>query len=259
MSTFAQLRDRGEDPIAIFERLFRAALKSFLPDLAKAPWFVREREVVNLFVFGHLIPQFQKKNLDIRQLGIEVPVQKLPKSIEAEIDKPGELPLNGASVPECPKPARQALGKYADIVVWPHNKATLWQTCKPLVHIEWKHISCRTPNPPYLEQEHEDDICLLKHNGTLVSVSYAILTEWHPFPREWRVGQQDRHVKLTCKRIVVEKEPEDFFSLRVAATCPESAITVLQAPHAKVRSRPQACPVCIQNPSTAAVRGTPSI
>jgi hypothetical protein len=36
MSTFAQLRDRGEDPIAMFEQLFRTALKSLLPDLAKA-------------------------------------------------------------------------------------------------------------------------------------------------------------------------------------------------------------------------------
>jgi hypothetical protein len=79
MSTFAQLRDRGEDPIAIFEQLFRAALKSLLSDLAKAPWYVREREVVNLFVFGHLIPQFEEKNLDISQLGIEVPVQKPPQ------------------------------------------------------------------------------------------------------------------------------------------------------------------------------------
>jgi hypothetical protein len=51
LTTFAQLRDRGEDPIAIFEQLFRTALKSLLPDLAKAPWYVREREVVNR---GHI-------------------------------------------------------------------------------------------------------------------------------------------------------------------------------------------------------------
>lgn len=259
MSAFRQFRDLP-DPVGTFEKLFRAALESLLPDLAASPWYVREREVVNLFVFGHLIPQFQlqSENLDIRQLGIEVPVQKLPKSIEARLDKPGELPLNEAPVPESPKPAKQALGKYADIVVWPHNKATLWQTCKPLVHIEWKHISCRTENPSYLEQEHADDICLLRHNRTLVNVSYAILTEWHPFPREWRMGQRDRHVKLTCKRISDAKEdPEVFFSLGVPATCSEGAITVLQGPHTKVRSRPQACPVCIPDSSAVPVCAVP--
>jgi hypothetical protein len=261
MTTFAQLRDRGEDPIAIFEQLFRAALKSLLSDLAKAPWYVREREVVNLFVFSHLIPQFQEKNLDISQLGIEVPVQKLPKSIEATVGKPAELPLSPdkAHVLKPSKQVKEARGKYADIVVWPHAEATLWQTCRLLVHIEWKHISCRTPNPPNLEQAHADDICLLKHNRTLVCVSYAILTEWHPFKHEWHMGQRDRYVEAHCKRIVVEKEPEDFFSLRVAATCPESAITVLQGPHAKVRSRPQACPVCIPNPSAVPFCGMPSI
>lgn len=141
MSTFAQLRDCGEDPIVIFEELFHTALGKLLPELAKAPWYVREREVVNLFVFGHLIPQFQKKNLDISQLGIEVAVQKLPKIIVAESD--------GA---KSSKQAREMLGRYADIVVWPHAEATLWQTCKPLVQVEWKHISCRTERPPDIKK-----------------------------------------------------------------------------------------------------------
>jgi len=53
------------DAITIFDRLFRAALQSFLPDLADAPWYVREREVVNLFVFRHLVPRFIEEELDI--------------------------------------------------------------------------------------------------------------------------------------------------------------------------------------------------
>jgi len=40
MSTFEQLRDCGEDPIATFEQLFFAALSKLLPDLAEAPWYV---------------------------------------------------------------------------------------------------------------------------------------------------------------------------------------------------------------------------
>lgn len=231
MSTFAQLRDCGEDPIVIFEELFHTALGKLLPELAKAPWYVREREVVNLFVFGHLIPQFQKKNLDISQLGIEVAVQKLPKIIEAESD--------GA---KSSKQAREMLGRYADIVVWPHAEATLWQTCKPLVQVEWKHISCRTERPPDIKKGHEDDIRLLQHNRSLVCVSYAVLTEWH-------MDQRERYVEVSCKRIGVVKESGDFWSRKVAATCSESEIAVLQGPHEKVRSRPQACPVCIPQPS----------
>ena len=73
-STLKQFRDLS-DPIGAFERLFRAALESFLPDLAASPWYVREREIVNLSVFGHLLPQFQDERLDIGQIGIEVPVQ----------------------------------------------------------------------------------------------------------------------------------------------------------------------------------------
>jgi len=99
-STFQQFRNLSE-PIGTFERLFHAALQSLVPDLADAPWYVREREVVNLFVFRHLVPQFQAAKLDISQIGIEVPVQVLPESAEG-------------------KPA-----VYADIVVWPHIKATL--------------------------------------------------------------------------------------------------------------------------------------
>ncbi len=205
-----QFRDLP-DPIATFERLFRAALKSLLRDLADAPWYVREREVVNLFVFGHLIPQFQDEKLDIGQVGIEVPVQKFPESSKAK------------------------LGKYADIVVWLHNKATVWLTCKPLVHIEWKNISCREKNPSELERQHKQDICDLKRDRQFVCVSYAVLTD-----------QRDRHVELRCTRIA-DGMPEDFFSSppRLPATCSESAITVLQGDVQKVRSRRQGCPDCI--------------
>ncbi|MBZ5689830.1 MAG: hypothetical protein LAP86_32950 [Acidobacteriia bacterium] len=55
MNAFQQFRDLPADPTVTFERLFRAALESLLPDLAEAPWYVREREVVNLFVFRHLL------------------------------------------------------------------------------------------------------------------------------------------------------------------------------------------------------------
>lgn len=237
LSAFRQFRDLP-DPTHTFDRLFRAALETLLPDLADAPWYVREREVVNLFVFRHLVPQFQGENLDISQIGVEVPVSKFPKTTE------------------------EKHGKYADIVVWSHNKATRWRNCRPLVHIEWKNISCREKNPRALERQHGEDVRLLMDNRALVCVSYAVLTDW-----------RDSHVEVRCKRILSEGEPEDFFRpiagaarrypsgvearetlaankdrvwrLSCAATCSENAIARLQGGYRPLLLRAQACPDCI--------------
>jgi hypothetical protein len=187
--------------------LFRAALESLLPDLADAPWYVRERDVVNLFVFGHLVPQFRTAQMDIRQIAIEVPVQVLPES-------PKEKP-----------------GFYADIVVWPHNKATVWRTCKPLARIEWKNISCRTKKAAHLEGEHKKDILHLRHNSHLSSVSYALLTV-----------RQGGIVELRCKRIAPGIEDE-FLSLRREGTGDETPIRV--PGYEEAMSRPQDCPDCV--------------
>lgn len=216
MSTFRQFRDLPEeDRVSTFERLFRDAFESLLTDLAEAPWYVREHEVVNLFVFRHLIPQFQAENLDISQIGIEVPVQVSPESDKA---KPGVV---------------------ADIVVWPHIKATMWRRCRPLARIEWKNISCREENLRGLERQHEKDIARLNQNRKLACVSYAVLTD-----------QRDRHVEIRCTRIADEKDPENFFSrpFRLAATYPEKATTDLQRSYRPLLSRPQACPDCIALP-----------
>ena len=107
MSTFRQFGDLP-DPCGTFDELFRAALKTLLDDLASAPWYVREREVVNLFVFRHLIREFQTEKLDIRQLCIEVPVLKLRKSTNEELGKPEiSQPGIGGPVLKAPKEPRQ--------------------------------------------------------------------------------------------------------------------------------------------------------
>src|ERR1035441_10819084 len=169
-STFQQFRDLP-NPIATFERLFRAALESLVPDLADAPWYIREREVVNLFVFRHLVPQFQAEKLDLGQISIEVPVQVFPESIKS-------------------KPT-----VYADIAVWPHIKATLWRTCKPLARIEWKNISCRQKSTCDLERQHQEDIDHLNLNWQLASTNYAVLT-----------ARQGGGVEIRCKRIARSEE-----------------------------------------------------
>ena len=216
-STFQQFCDLP-NPIATFEGLFRAALQSLLPDLADAPWYVRERDVVNLFVFGHLVPQFRAKNLDTRQIAIEVLVQKVRES------------------------DREKVARYADIVVWPHNKATIWRACKPLVQIEWKNISCREKDPGKLKRQHKQDIGYLIRDRQWASVGYAVLTEWHPFPSERREGQNDCHVEVHCKR-VSDEGTDDFFpdKLRLSATCSENAIAELQGSFSSVRAT---CPDC---------------
>jgi hypothetical protein len=226
------------DPCGRFDELFRAALKTLLDDLASAPWYVREREVVNLFVFGHLVREFQNADLDIRQISIEMPVLKLPRDSDTNL------------LPQSMKP-REARGKYADIVVWPHMMGTRWLTCKPLVHIEWKNISCREENPGNLERGHSKDIRALKHNQSLVCMSYAVLTD-----------QRDRRVNIRCTRIVEERE-EDFFAaepLGRAATCPVEAFTDLLHTYDEVLSRPQrsACPDCAAHPISAKMIVLPS-
>lgn len=207
------------NPIGTFDALFLAALKELLPDLAGAPWYVREHEVVNLFVFGHLIRQFQDRNLDLGQIGIEVPVKNIPD-------------------PQNSNPKR-SVG--ADIVVWPHRKATLWHLCKPLARVEWKNISCREESPRLLEKQHDEDIRRLIRNRPDVGVSYAVLTD-----------QRGGYVQVRAKRISEGRDPEDLFAkpARCEATCTEKAIADLQGGIRDLVLRPQACPECMA-PSSA--------
>jgi hypothetical protein len=216
---YRQFRDL-DDPIGSFENLFRGALQSLVPDLAASPWYIREREVVNLFVFGHLVPQFQQNgNLDLRQIGIEVPVQKTPESVKAKH------------------------GKYADILVWSHCKATIFRTCKPLVHIEWKNISCREENRADLLRQYAKDILFLQRDRQWASANYAVLTEW-----------QDSQVKLHCTRILASRDPEDFFltPLSCKMTCPDAEVERLQGHILGLYQDNSTCPDCATRPRTRA-------
>lgn len=206
-STFQQFRNLSE-PIGTFERLFHAALQSLVPDLGDAPWYVREREVVNLFVFRHLVPQFQAEKLDISQIGIEVPVQVIPESAEG-------------------KPA-----VYADIVVWPHIKATLWRTCKPLARIEWKNVSCRQRSACNLERQHREDVDHLNLNWKLASANYAVIT-----------ARQGGNVAVRCTRIV-DGKPEEFMS-PIPSCDGAGDENKVKGPYRPTILRPQTCPDCI--------------
>lgn len=211
MNSLKQFRELP-NPIRAFGHLFQAALRSLLPDLAACPWYIREHEVVNLFVFQHLIPQFQNEGYDIAQLGIEVPIQKIRKHNRAKF------------------------GRNADIAVWPHVKATRWQRCKPLAVIEWKNISCREKHPAGLIRDHESDIVFLQDNAELISVGYAVLTD-----------QRNKHIAVQCKRILKGTPTRDLFStpLLCSGTCSDSAVQEMNRPYADLGSMAQNCPACM--------------
>jgi hypothetical protein len=210
--TFEQLRQEAQDPDAVFEEVFRAVLKSLVSDLASMPYYVRERSVVNLFVFGHLVPKFQEKGLDIRQICIEEGMQKHQDSEKARH------------------------GRYADIVVWPHQMATLWRSCKPLAVIEWKNISCREKdgeNPSGLRADHKKDIEFLERNADLISIGYAVLSD-----------QRSMRVELECTRVSL-KSSTRMPVLECSATYLKDECEKLQGPLKKIGAKKQACPICI--------------
>lgn len=196
------------NPIETFERVFRSALVSLLDDLADAPWFVREHEVVNLFVFSHLIPQFQSDRLDIAQIGIEVPVLHLPNT------------------------AREKPGTWADIAVWAHNKATVWRTCRPLARIEWKNISCREKRTAEIQRQHRKDVDRLKHDSALASINYAVLTK-----------RTAHALEMRCERILNGEVAELFEPLQCAPAGDDNTLTTLG--YRELLSREQGCPDCV--------------
>ncbi len=208
MSPVRQFSELSE-PIGTFERLFCAALAELLPDLTESPWYVREREVVNRFVFRWLIPKFQSENLDISQIGIEIPVQVSPQSRK---EKPS---VSG------------------DIVVWLHSKAGVWLTCKPLARIEWKNISCREKSGSNLNRQHRRDIERLIHNSRLAYLNYAVLT-----------SRQGGKVELLCTRIV-DGTPTELLELgpsNGSGTEVENIISKMD--YNDAMSRQHECPHC---------------
>jgi hypothetical protein len=201
-----QFRDLA-NPTSAFERIFSEALESCVIDLTDAPWFIREREVVNLFVFRHLLPRFQMEGLDISQIGIEIPVRVSP---ETDGHKPGV---------------------YGDIIVWMHAKATVWRTCKPLARIEWKHASCREKTLTSLMKGHKKDIAHLERNAHLATLNYAVTT-----------SRQSGVLELSCKRIVQSAETEEFMTLKIIDATGDE--TGYQGPVRTLISRDQTCPNC---------------
>jgi hypothetical protein len=120
-----------------FDSLIRRSISSLLIDL-KAGFKGKEREIVSLHVFGHLLPLCPASAIDPAQFGIEVGVPQHSKT-------------PGSKVRVC-----------KDFVIWPRPKLTCLESLNtyPAVITEWKvlHPWDGTSSVPRKRMEHLKDI-----------------------------------------------------------------------------------------------------
>jgi len=107
------------------DQLIRAVLVAFAEDLGSHEWFGRENELINLFVFGHLLKLGYPPRgvMDPAQIGIEVAVPQLSDWSER---------------------SRQDVRK--DVVIWSTPGVTCWSGPRqhaepPLAILEWKSLN----------------------------------------------------------------------------------------------------------------------
>ncbi len=183
----------------LIDDIMRTALTGVFEDLKRFDWYIREREIVNLFAFGHMVQLFNDHGLDPTMMGIEFPV----------------LQADGLGVNH---------GSPKDFVIWPESYTTLWKGCvlrsgmdlkqlrgpgvKPFAIVEWKNIS-RISSPDRVRgayREHSKDKEWLGHNVNrgMLTIGYAVLTEW-----------DCTETTLRCHRIALGCDDE-FLSLTTA-------------------------------------------
>ena len=111
------------------DSVIRPSLSSLVADFSANNWTGRrEREVVSLYCFGHLLRECRTDGLihDPTQIGIEVPVPQVT----------GQLGRTGKSTRK---------GQVCkDVVIWPRPRMTCWDsegkpTVRPISVVEWKH------------------------------------------------------------------------------------------------------------------------
>lgn len=171
------------------DAVIKAALESMLQELLTSSWYGRERELVSLFVLGHLIPLCDANGVlqTPTQIGIEVAVPQLA-------GRGGE---------------RKKSHVCKDVVIWPKSSMTCWghhgtEQCYPLAVLEWKSLNRHDCGAVRTKKRHEHaaDLRWLAAMSSLVSpfVGYAIL-----------VNQQESPVHITAARVCQEEITEDWF------------------------------------------------
>lgn len=125
-------KERAEiimNAIADLDSVVSRSLTSLARELSGGSWNGRrEREIVSLFCFGHLLHQCTPGGVlhDPAQISIEVAVPQIP----------GQRNLTGKSI------SKAQVCK--DIVIWPRPRMVTWDlqgkpTVAPLSILEWKH------------------------------------------------------------------------------------------------------------------------
>ncbi len=123
------MRDTPNPAINDLDAVIRSSLSSLVSGFSADNWTGRrEREVVSLFCFGHLLRECRPESFlhDATQISIEVAVPQLT----------GQIGRTGKST------SKDQVCK--DVVIWPGPRMTCWNsdgkpTVRPISVIEWKH------------------------------------------------------------------------------------------------------------------------
>ena len=156
------------------EDVLQLSIRSLYKDVSQPTWLGREREIVSLFVFSHLLPLCSKGSIiaDPGQIGIEV------------------------AVPQVKNGARVERDVCKDLVIWPQPKMTCWEKTRPypLAVVEWKtlNINDKPRTRQQKLQEYELDICWLRDTSLLSSgfTGFAVL-----------ISQDPGNVEIECARV----------------------------------------------------------
>lgn len=168
------------------DEVLRRSLRTLFGDLSSPSWYGREREIVSLFAFGHLVRLCRKSGVlfDPAQIGIEVAVPQINRK-------------SGAKAYVC-----------KDVVIWRSPKMTSWNTegrRNLLCVIEFKSINRNDAKTTERRKkaEHRSDVDWLCRTSKLAAgfVGYAVL-----------IDQRSR-VTLKCARALNGRAAKKWLSL----------------------------------------------
>lgn len=156
------------------DRIVESSLRSLHSDLANTNWRGREREIVSLFVFAHLLPLANADSalFDPAQIGIEVAVPQVKAGVRVKRDV-------------C-----------KDVVIWPRPKMTCWDLSSPypLAVIEWKSLNLQDDERARRHKltEFQDDVSWLEQTSKLSEefTGFAVL-----------VTQAPENIEVGCSRV----------------------------------------------------------
>lgn len=158
--------------------IVKASLRSFWNDIEG--WYGREREMVSLFCFRHLLPHCQPGTVlhDAAQIGIEVAVPQLSGEVLHRL--------------KCKRDVCK------DVVIWAEPKLTVWdcdlKPCRePLSVMEWKVINQRDG------KKRQD----------------AKMTE-HGKDKEWLLEKSRRAFGVTGYAVFINSKPRTLTCARVS-------------------------------------------